>query len=139
MRDLILKSVGPTVTKTMTWNRNSKYEKKNVFLFQSIKIDDHSHVTALQKSGSTSEAVAFGTEALGVAALAVDVAVGCVTTEDRVQRSLAVPAGKAFLKKKMSILSFKITFSTGVTFHISEAFPFNNFIPNMVVCESLTL
>ena len=100
MRDLILKSVGPTVTKTMTWNRNSKYEKKNVFLFQSIKIDDHSHVTALQKSGSTSEAVAFGTEALGVAALAVDVAVGCVTTEDRVQRSLAVPAGKAFLKKK---------------------------------------
>lgn len=55
-------------------------------------------VARLEEALAAAEAVPFGTELLGVAALAVDLAVGAVVVEDRVQVPAALVAGKAFLE-----------------------------------------
>ena len=49
----------------------------------------------MKESLAASEAVTFGAETLGVAAFAVDVAVGGVATQDRVERPLATLAAEA--------------------------------------------
>lgn len=63
-----------------------------------IELDSNSRIAALQESGSATEPVSLGAEVLGVAALAVDVAVGRVTAQDGVERPLAVATSEAFLK-----------------------------------------
>jgi hypothetical protein len=57
----------------------------------------------LQESCPASEAVSFCAEAFGVAAFAVDVAVGRVAAKDGIQRPFAVSAGKTFLCKKIGL------------------------------------
>lgn len=56
-------------------------------------------ICALQCSRSPSVSVSLRPKRLGVAALAVDVAVGRVTAEYRIERSGTVAAGEAFLNK----------------------------------------
>ena len=60
----------------------------------------YSQVCALQCAGAAAVAVPLGAEGLGVAALAVDVAVGRVAAQHRVQRTraVAVAASEAFLR-----------------------------------------
>ena len=60
--------------------------------------NSYSQICALQRPGPAAVSVTLGAEGLGVAALAVDVAVGRVVAEHGVQRAGAVAAGEAFLK-----------------------------------------
>ena len=63
-----------------------------------LKVSAHySQVCALQRARPAAVAVPLGAEGLGVAALAVDVAVGRVAAQHRVQRPRAAPAREAFL------------------------------------------
>lgn len=66
---------------------------------------DHASVgvAAVGTLHEAAHAVALGAEDLGVAALAVDLAVGGVVAEDRVQGALALAAGEAFLRQKAKL------------------------------------
>ena len=66
-------------------------------MFHMLFCLSHSQVGALQRAGPAAVAVPLGAEGLGVAALAVDVAVGRVAAQHRVQRPRAAPAREAFL------------------------------------------
>ena len=68
---------------------------------------------ALQESGATAESVALGTKFLGVAEFAVDVAVGTVASENRIQNTVTFVTVEArfvphlvCLKKLIFFLSF---------------------------------